>query len=190
MVSIKCYYNWEIFFNLGRRTMWRTILYLSIYFFLIVPQTKAQFSEAEIGVNGLTCSQCSRSVEFSIKKLDFVKEVQMDLEHTQGKINFKPGMKVYIEKIAKAVEDAGFSVRYLTADFVFDNITINAGYCFPYENRLYQFVKTETKNLKGTTQLKFIGKSFLPKKEYKGWEPDLKPKCSETKERIFYVTLK
>ena len=155
----------------------------------MVLQTKAQFSDAEIGVNGLTCSQCSRSVEFSIKKLDFVKDVQMDLEHTQGKIIFKPGMKVYIEKIARAVEEAGFSVRYLTADFVFDNVTIQEGYCFPFENRLYQFVKTEPKNLRGTTQIKFIGKNFLPKKEYKGWELDLKPKCGETKERVFYVTL-
>ena len=170
--------------------MLRTILYLSICFFLIVPQTKAQFSEAEIGVNGLTCSQCSRSVEFSIKKLDFVKEVQMDLEHTQGKIIFKPGMKVYVEKIARAVEEAGFSVRYLTVDFIFENVTIQDGYCFLFENRLYQFVKTETKKLKGMTQLKFIGKNFLPKKEYKVWEPELKPTCSETKERVFYVTLK
>jgi copper chaperone CopZ len=169
--------------------MLRTILYFHIFFLFIVTQAKAHFNWVEIGVNGLTCSQCSRSTELSIKKLDFVQDVQMDLEHTQGRITFKPGAKVSIEKIAKAVEDAGFSVRYLKADFVFDNISINNGSCFSFENKMYQFVKSETKTLKGEAQIKFLGKNFLPKKEFKEWEPELKPKCAEAKEWVFYVTL-
>ena len=72
----------------------------------------AQFKEVTVGVNGLTCSQCSRSVEMRIRKLAFVADVKMNLEHTEGRIFFKKGDKVNVDKIAAAVVDAGFSVRF------------------------------------------------------------------------------
>ena len=113
----------------------------------------------------------------------------MNLEHTQGKITFKPNAKVDIEKIAKAVVNAGFSVRYLNANFSFKNITVNNGYCYAFESKSYQFVKTENKVLNGEATLKFIGKDFLSRKEFKKWEPDLKPACNTSSGTVFFVTL-
>jgi cation transport ATPase len=75
----------------------------------------AQVLSATVGVNGLTCSQCSRSVEMQLRKLSFVKNVNMNLEHTQGTLQFKEGSKVDFSQIAKAIKDAGFSVRFLSA---------------------------------------------------------------------------
>ncbi len=57
--------------------------------------SKAQFTSAELGVDGLTCSACTRSVELSIRKLDFVKDVQMNLDNTVGQITFVPGKQIY-----------------------------------------------------------------------------------------------
>ena len=54
----------------------------------------SQFLSAEIGVDGLTCSQCQRSVEMGLRKLDFIDDVQVNLDHTDGKIIFKSDKKI------------------------------------------------------------------------------------------------
>ena len=150
-----------------------------------------QFQSAEIGVDGLTCSACTRSVEMSIRKLDFVDSVAMDLSNTNGKLFFKKGGKVSIEKIAKAVTDAGFSVRYLNASFNFNNISVSENFCWNYEGGQYQFVKTEEKKMNGDITLKFIGEKYLSKKEIKKWSAiisNTKGKGCNAK-NIYYVTL-
>ena len=149
----------------------------------------SQFTWATIGVDGLTCSQCSKSVELSLRKLDFVQNVEMDLEQTNGKITFKPAAKVNIEKIAQAVVNAGFSVRYLHAGFAFQNTAVTKGFCFSYEGNQFQFVKTDEKILKSETTLKFLGKEFLSSQEYKKWKADLVPVCDKQKGKILFVTL-
>ena len=75
----------------------------------------AQFKEATLGVEGLTCSQCTRSVEMSLRRLDFIQDVDMDLENTRAKISFKPKMQIDFFAIAKAVKNAGFSLGYVEA---------------------------------------------------------------------------
>lgn len=150
---------------------------------------KAQFVSAELGINGLTCSACTRSVEMSIRKLDFVKDVQMNLDNTKGVITFKPGSKVSIDKVAKAVIDAGFSVRYMQATFKADStLHISDNYCLSYGDATYQFVKVTPVDVKNDIVLKFIGKEFQESKEYKKWKGDLKPMCTGTKS-MYYVTL-
>jgi len=167
----------------------RNLFYIIFILFAFSGKTFAQFKWVEIGVDGLTCSQCSRSVEMSIRKLDFVQNVEMNLEQTQGKIIFKDGAKIDVERIAQAVVNSGFSVRYLQAGFYFENIAVSNGYCFPFEGKQYQFIKTENKILKGETVIKFIGKKFQSNKEFKKWKADLVPVCDKSKGEILYVTL-
>jgi len=52
---------------------------------------------------------------------------------------FKKDTKVSIEKIAKAVKDAGFSVRYLSANFNFNNVSVSENFCWNYEGEQYDF---------------------------------------------------
>ena len=152
-------------------------------------QSYGQFLSVDFGVNGLTCSACTRSVEMSIRKLNFVEDIVMNLKNTNGKITFNKDAVVSIDKIAKAITDAGFSVRYLNATFLFDSITISDNYCFAYENSNYQFINVGTKKLQGNTVLKFIGKQFLPKKEYKKLNVYIKPLCETGKQKTYYVKL-
>jgi len=149
---------------------------------------KAQITEVQLGVNGLTCSQCTRNVEMQIRKLDFVKDVQMNLEHTEGKIYFKQHEKVDIDKIAKAVINAGFSVRYLNADLVFKNTAVSSNYCYAYSNDSFQFIKTPNRTLNGTVTISFIGREFLTKKELKKWQPYMKASCTASG-KAYYVTI-
>jgi copper chaperone CopZ len=167
----------------------RCLTVLCFIAFFIAFNAKANYTWVQVGVNGLTCSQCSRSVEMSIRKLDFVQDVVMNLEHTEGKIIFKPNAKVDIKKIAKAVVDAGFSVRYLTAGFTFENIAVSNGFCYPFEGKQLQFVKVDSKNINGEVTLKFLGKNFLADKEYKMWKKDLEATCPKSQGEILYVTL-
>ena len=129
----------------------------------------------------------------SIRKLDFVQDVEMNLEHTEGKITFKPGARVNVSKIAQAVVNAGFSVRYLHAGFLFKDTSIDKAYCFAFEEKQYQFVipaiGTETKKLDGEVVLKFIGKKFQSAKEFKHWKAELGPPCDKSKGETLYVTL-
>lgn len=149
-----------------------------------------QFKFANVGVDGLTCSACSRAVEMSIRKLNFVDSVSMNLNNTEGKIYFKRETKVSIEEIAKAVTDAGFSVRYLSAVFNFNNVVVEDNFCWNYENNQYLFVKTGNKNLNGDIILNFIGKKYLAKAEMKKWTAIIKnSKGCDNKKSIYYVTI-
>ncbi len=142
-----------------------------------------------IGVNGLTCSACTRSVELSIRKLNFVKDVNMNLENTEGKIVFYDSLDADIEKVAKAVENAGFSVRYLKAIFDFSNVTIQEGYCFNDGKNQFEFIKTEQRELHGNTELTFIGSDYQPKSEFNKFKPLPKLTCTDNKIKVYYVTL-
>jgi copper chaperone CopZ len=91
---------------------------------------RTQFISAEIGIDGLTCSACTRSAEMSIRKLPFVADVKMNIENTNGIITFKADTTIDMRKIAQAVVDAGFSVRYLTAIYKLSGaLNIEENYC-------------------------------------------------------------
>jgi copper chaperone CopZ len=165
----------------------RTLGLLVFLLFTVPSPVKAQFLWAELGVDGLTCSACSRSVEMSLRKLSFVDSVDMNLEHTQGKIFFKKNGIVDADKIAQAVVDAGFSVRFLRADFSFTSIPENAQ--FTFENTKYQLIKTADKKINKETILTFIGKNFLSKKEFSHWKNELKNFPVSKKEKTYFVTL-
>lgn len=150
----------------------------------------AQFQTVFIGVNGLTCSQCSRTVEISIRKLDFVADVQMNLEHTEGKIILKNGKKADMEKIAQAVTDAGFSLRYLKADLTIDNSINTSGQCVNYKGDEYVFTAAPKQPLTGTVHLTFLGKKYQSKSEFKKVQPNMKNACgANTTGKLYYVSL-
>ena len=149
----------------------------------------AQFQTIFIGVNGLTCSQCSRTVEISIRKLDFVADVQMNLEHTEGKIILKSGKKADMDKIAQAVVNAGFSLRYLKADLTIDNSISSSGQCFDYKGDEYVFTEAPKQPLSGTVQLTFIGKKYLPAKDYKKVQQYMADRCGNTTGKVYHVSL-
>ena len=171
-------------------------IWMLVFLFLIQWSASAQFNWARIGVDGLTCSACTRSVEMSIRKLSFVDSVSMNLEHTDGKILFKKGAKVEIDKIAKAVNDAGFSLRSLYAGITVDQLKLGNDLCWVYENNNYHFVKIATDSeLKGLVTLRFIDEKFMSKKEFKIWKMYCTGNCNSSSPQTapylksYYVSL-
>ena len=155
---------------------------------LVSLRAHSQFTSAELGVDGLTCSMCARSVEMSIRRLPFVKEVTVDLRATTMKVEFKKGQPVNIEKLASSVDDAGFTVRSLRASYIFNNMSAADGACFTQDGASYDFVGTGRKVLNGETVLKFIGDQYLSSDELAKWTPLLKSNCKEQGLKSYFVT--
>ena len=129
----------------------------------------AQLSDVRIGVNGLTCSQCTRNVEMSLRKLNFVQDVEMDLQHTEGKITLKANSRFDPEAIVDAIKAAGFSTRFLTATIDFSAISLLDNTCFLLNEDSYRIVPTPTSKLSDVRVVRFIGKNYLPHGELKKW---------------------
>lgn len=85
--------------------------------------SNAQITKADIGVNGLTCSQCSRSVYLTLNKLEFIEKVEMDLNETIAHVTFKNKAQVDFEVISKAIKNAGYSVRNIVAELQINDQT-------------------------------------------------------------------
>jgi len=164
-----------------------SILFLLLSFMDI--RADAQFKDVLIGISGLTCSQCSRSVEMSLRKLDFVQNVEMGLQKAEATVTFKPGRKVDVEKIAKAVKDAGFSVRLLDATFNFDNVTTTPGSCFVYKGDAYQFRSVNKEVLNGAHTIRFIGDKYLDKKISKKMQLATTKDCTAASGKVYAIAV-
>lgn len=145
---------------------------------------QAQIQSAKVGINGLTCSQCSRSVEMQLRKLAFVSNVNMDLADTEGTLQFKEGSKIDFSKIAQAVKDAGFSVRFLEAEIDMQKVKI-AEHGFKIGNDLY--LVPDAKDIKpAVVTFRFMGKKYASGKEKIPVSEKVKPSA---KGQVYYVHL-
>lgn len=177
-------------------------LFLVFLFVLISRNSSAQLISADIGINGMTCSMCARATEETLKRLDFIDTMWVDLNALVAHITFKKNMDAPIEGLVKSVEDAGFSVRSITAIFDFKNQKIGKDEHIDYGNDVFHFVGVEDQTLNGPVTLRFIDKQFVSKKEFKDWSKKTSMTCyknnkkdsccpanlTQTK-RLFHVTL-
>lgn len=148
----------------------------------LAPRAHAQYAEVRIGVDGLTCSQCTRSVEMHLRRLDMVKEVRMNLEHTNGVVILDPTKRADLSRLAKAVKDAGFSVRYVRVP-----ITVDPGSnCVTQGKTTYQLIGDEGK-AGGLQWVQVLGADLMSRKEWRRWEPLLKNKCGTTGGKLLFV---
>ena len=154
---------------------------------LVGATSSAQFiSGIKIGVNGLTCSACTRSVEMSLLRLDFIDSVSMSLENTEGLIYSKKLYPVDFNKIAQAVTDAGFSVRFLEARLNLSQTEISETGCFTLAGLNFQWLGYH----KGTQPktFAFIDKAFLPGRESSKWKKKMSNSNCYDGKSVFHIT--
>ena len=138
----------------------------------------------EIGVNGLTCSMCSRSVEMSLLKLDFVEDVEMKLETAEGKISINTNSPVNLNAIAKAIVNAGFSVRFVKLQMSFEDIALQKDGTFVFQGQIFEWIDY-TEQTRESVSLQLLEENFLPKKESAAWKKRFVN--SKSGEKIFHV---
>jgi copper chaperone CopZ len=154
--------------------------------FALITQSFAGIKWVDIGVDGLTCSMCSRSVEMSIRRLDFVEKVEMSLETTEGRIYFKNDTPINLAELAKAVVNAGFSVRFVKLEWDFSDIPIAADGSFVFQGQTYRWLDYSS-NTPGQVALKLVDDNFLPKKESNEWKKKLSQEGIPQKEKVLHV---
>jgi copper chaperone CopZ len=128
---------------------------------------RAEFVSARVGVDGLTCSMCARGVEETLKQLEFIDSIHVDLNKLVATIVFKKGSNVEIEKIHEMIEDAGFSIRSLDAIFSFHDEAVSKDSHFAFGGNTYHFIGAKEQTLNGNVQLRFIDKQYINKREFK-----------------------
>jgi copper chaperone CopZ len=176
-------------------------LFFPLILLLLSMQAKAQFKSADLYVSGLTCSMCSYATEKSLRTLDFIADVQPDLNSNLFVLTFKKDKPVSIDMIQKKVKAAGFSVYKLSAVFAFNDVNIKDGYHFQYQGDLYQFMNVPAKKLQGDVKVTFLDKGFVPEPEFRKLAKSTTYKCyrsgrvesccneKNAGERVYHVTL-
>jgi len=165
----------------------RYLLILTLLALCSLQNLMAGISWVDIGVNGLTCSMCTRSVEMSIRRLDFVDTVVMSLEKAEGRIYFESNLPVNFEQIAKAVVNAGFSVRFIKVQFNFNDIEIGPDGLFSYQGQLFKWIDFKIKPDETQVALKLIDEGFLPKKESTQFKKKINSSKAPATQKILHV---
>ena len=62
-----------------------------------------------LGISGMTCSGCVRSVSKVLNALDGVVKSDVSLENRRAVVDYDPG-KVALEQLKRSVVEAGFEV--------------------------------------------------------------------------------
>src|SRR5690554_5245522 len=133
---------------------------------LLSNQVFAQVQEVEVGINGLTCSMCSYSVENSIKKLSYVNIVKMDLNKNIAQVFSDRGKSIDFKEVAERVKKSGFSVRYLSFTLSTDIKPSSEG-MFEFEGKIFYILDSDSETLQAGTNLKLVGEGYLPKTDLK-----------------------
>ncbi len=62
-----------------------------------------------LGISGMTCGGCVRSVTNVLKAQDGVAKAEVSLERNNAVVEYDPG-KVQVAQLKRSVEEAGFEV--------------------------------------------------------------------------------
>ena len=160
---------------MGMKSNLRLGIFLLVMIFGLVPEESfAGLKWIDVGINGLTCSLCTRSVDRSINRLEFVDSVTMSLENTEGRIYVKNVEAINLKRITKAITDAGFSVRFVRLQFDFRDTRIDKEGFFSFKGQRYRWLQLKSNSLQNDVALTLIDEGFLPKKESNQWKKKLR----------------
>lgn len=156
-----------------------------------------QITKAELQVNGLTCSMCSKATETSLKSLGFIETITPDLNRNVFVLTFKADQQVNIDEIKDKVEDAGFSVGDLSATINFKNTTIDDNGLARLDGAVFQFVNAKSKTLDGPVNARILDKNFISSSAFKKQAAEIKSPSYTTgkgivegkETRIFHLSI-
>lgn len=142
--------------------------------FFALNSSAQQIPSADLQVTGLTCSMCSNATEKSLKTIDFISSIKPDLNKNIFVITFKDNAKINLDLLAKKVQDAGFSVGGLTANFNFDNVKVDENGTATVDGKAYQFLNVKSKTLNGLVKATVVDKDFISGSAFKKQASSLK----------------
>lgn len=123
-------------------------------------------SEIQIGINGLTCSLCCKTVEESMRRLHFVKDVRMDLINTVAAVRITDSVSD-LDKLVKAVINAGFSVRMVRGNLMGRNWKMLEEIQISLGSLTFKVLNSEAYKPATKMHIQYISKKYLPSKDWK-----------------------
>jgi len=153
---------------------------------LSVGIANAQFTKAELQVSGLTCSMCSKATEKSLRTLDFISDIKVDLNKNIFLLTFKKDAPVNIDMISKKVQNSGFFVNNLKLTFNLNNVKLDDNY-FDFEGNTYKLMNGANQTLNGAVAVTVVDKGFAPPNVYKKYQPASSD--SRKPGRVYHVTI-
>lgn len=145
-----------------------------------ITHAQAQFSSASLQASGLTCSMCSKAVKIALEKVSFVKGVDVDIKNQQYNLTFKNAAPVDFDVLAKAVEDAGFSVASLKVKAAVQNVAVKKDSHIKIGNQYFHFLNAQNQQLNGPASFTIVDKHFVSAKEFKKYSAATKMQCLQT----------
>lgn len=133
----------------------------AILFGFTFNSTAQEIPKAELQVNGLTCSMCSRATETSLKSLNFIESIETDLNKNVYLLKFKKDQAVNLDQIKAKVQDAGFSVGELSATVVFAQTALDEQGMGQLGKTAFRIVNAKNKVLDGPVVVKVLDKDFI-----------------------------
>lgn len=167
----------------------KTSALILIFVICFYSHLSAQFISATVGLNGLTCSACSNATEQSIRQLDFVEYVDMDLDNNLARVVFKKDRRVDIKKLSAKVYDAGFSVSSMDAVYRFEPSLIIHGNCLTLNQENYFIIDVKDTLFTGERIMTVIDKKMMSRTAFKAYKLVLKSQCNG-REPDYYITFK
>jgi copper chaperone CopZ len=128
-----------------------------------------QLKTITTGINGLTCSMCSRTVEKSILNLLWVEKVEMSLENTEAKIFPRKNTTISIKEITRSVKDAGFSVRFIKMEMDVANLQLQEDNIFYSSGQEFRLAGNNKIPEKGNVIFRLIDLLFTTPKDRDKW---------------------
>jgi copper chaperone CopZ len=124
-----------------------------------------QIRSVTLQASGLTCSMCSRAIYKSLQKVPDVIRVKEDIEHSSYQVVFSDPVKISLEKLKKAIQDAGFSVAWMKVNANFNQVIVASDSSLKFNDFVFLFVKTNRQTLNGEKTLLVLDKDYLLEKE-------------------------
>jgi copper chaperone CopZ len=167
---------------------------LPILLLILSLTAHAQIRSVVLGVNGLHCSACSYGTEQSLRKLDFIKDITMDLNKHEATITFIPGKDIDLKAMAQKVVEAGFTVRDMFLVIDFNHYTPADKAIYAVQNIDLHFVTPVNKTLDTDVRLQIIGTDYMSKAAFKQWKSKLPEGGSDKfapaqNRKAYFVTL-
>lgn len=147
----------------------RKLLHILFLMLIGTCSAKADLLSIKIGINGLTCSMCSRTVEKSLLQLPFIDRVEMNLATTEARVLVKENFVISIKEIARSVKDAGFSVRSVRMEIDLKDVQISEDGVFYTHGLQFKWLGKITLTTSGPVFLLLIDQLYLPPKERAKW---------------------
>ncbi len=158
----------------------RKIISLLMVTLIFTTSVLAQVNKVTIQASGLTCSMCSNAINKTLTTLTFVSQIKSNIKESEFELSIKPNAKVDFALIKKKVEDAGFFVARMEAQFVFQEASIAQDSHLEIQGSQFHFLNVKPQTLNGETKIRFFDKGYVTAKEFKKNASLTKLNCFKT----------